>query len=250
VEDIDAEKLHDAVRDAQISCLTQLRKNGASVERYNSLADQLLSKHLKHLPLLLERLEFAYGHSKDDGSATEAEARMKLVVAAADALVATLELNVIAQYFGVQHDPENLAVKKETKEMEGRRHALRLALLRKAAVLADAVSADGASEDAKSSMMKAVEELRRWVPSPDAVKEEERDLLALTLSCYEACRNRIGAALEVLRKRLALRVSDSAKRQQLLRESCKLYRRLGWDHWALNTEELMHRDCPVALPPL
>merc|ERR1712032_725509 len=134
--------------------------------------------------------------------------------------------------------------------MEERRHALRLALLRKAAVLADMVSAEGASEDAKASTMQAVEELRRWVPSPDAVKEEERDLLALTLSRHEACRNRTGAALEVLRKRLALRVSDSAKRQQLLRECCKLYSRLGWNHWALNTEELMHRDFPVDLSPL
>merc|ERR1712217_352352 len=86
-EEIDAEKFQNAERDAQISCLTQLRKDGASPERYNRYADQLLAKHSKHLPLLLERLEFAGRRSDGADKQIPDKERMSNVVTAADALV-------------------------------------------------------------------------------------------------------------------------------------------------------------------
>jgi len=248
-EEIDAEKLADAVRDAQLARLTQLRKDGAKPERYGRLADQLLSEHKDHLPLLLERLEYAARPADGEGART-AEERAGSVVSAADALVATLDLDAIAQHFGMQHDAEKPEVKKLVKKMEEQRTALRTALLRKTAALADLASEDGAPQDAGDALAAASEALCRWVPGPDAVKEDERDLLALTSARREVCRGRPGAALQTLRKRMALRVSASAEAKKLRQEAIKLYRALGWDHWAANQEELMHRDYPPAVPPL
>jgi hypothetical protein len=248
----DAEKLRDAVRDAKLACLTELRKGGASSERYGQLADQLLAEHPDHLPLLLERLEFAAGapSGSDASPASTAQDRADSVSSAADALVATLELDKIAQHFGTRHDSEKPEVKKEVEKMEKRRAALRTALLRKAAALAELTVQEGAPEESKTALVAASEDLHRWAPGPDAVKEDERDLFALATSRYERARGRPGAGLEVLRKRIALRASGSAEAKQLRLEACTLYRQLGWHHWETNQEELMHRDFPPAQPPL
>jgi len=247
----DAEKLSDAVRDAKLACLTELRTSGASADRYGHLADQLLAEHPDHLPLLLERLEFAARASGgSEESLASVQERADSVSSAADALVATLNLDAIAQHFGTRHDSDKPEVKKEVEKMETRRTALRTALLRKAAALAELTVQEGAPEESRAALLAASEDLHRWVPGPDAVKEDERDRLALATCRYEAARGRPGAGLEALRKRMALRASGSAEAKQLRLEACKLYRQLGWQHWEANQEELMHRDFPPALPPL
>ena len=95
-------------------------------------------------------------------------------------------------------------------------------------------------------------QLKQWVDKPDALKEEEdKDALALTLMRHELARSRPGAALKVLRARLAAQEPGAKRAKELGKECVKLYREvLGLELWAENMDEALFAKFPVVKLPL
>ena len=137
-----------------------------------------------------------------------------------------------------------------------------MSLLAKAAALGKCVpvldDADGnnatkakSSNETTESFCTAVAELKQWVDSADALKEEsDKDALALTLMRYELARSRPGAALAVVRERLSKLKPDAKGAKELATEAIKLYRSLELEAWAVNAEETQFARFPVVKLPL
>ena len=254
----DAKALDEAVRDAKLQRLTALRSEGASHERYRALADVLLAEHSAHLPLLFENISFAQKGAVPASIATTEPAWRAAAVSAAVASLRApagpVDVEKLAQYFGCHHESETADEKKRAKEMDEHRAALRFALLAKAVALSDALAESDASSSSTASseaFEEAIDELKRWVPGPDALKDEdERDRYALVIARYEVGRARAGAALETLRKRLSSQKPESKLARDLTDELVSLCRSLGFDHWATNAQEDCFRRFPVVRRPL
>ena len=149
----DAEALDEALLEAKLKRLKALRTSGASAARYEALADQMLTAHRAHLPLLLEVLAWKRSAAPlpDDLSAGEpaaAEWRASEVGAAAELLRAPegpIDPTELAGYWGVAHDdgPDaSQADVERSKEMCRQRSAWRLALFAKAEALGGVAAAE------------------------------------------------------------------------------------------------------------
>ena len=135
--------------------------------------------------------------------------------------------------------------------MNEHRTALRFALLANAVALSNALAESDSSAFSSKAFEAAIEELKQWVPGPDALKDEdERDRYALVIARYELGRARAGAALETLRKRLSSQNPGSKLSSDLTNEHISLCRSLGFDHWAINAQEDCFRRFPVVRRPL
>uniref|UniRef100_A0A7S3WM75 tripeptidyl-peptidase II n=1 Tax=Emiliania huxleyi TaxID=2903 RepID=A0A7S3WM75_EMIHU len=253
----DVDELERSVFRARLQRLGALRKAASSAERYNALADAMLAESPPPLDkgkslgleLLLEVLAFRR-QAKPPAALAEADMagwRAEQVQPAAEAVLDLIDADEVSTHFGRTHESEGAskAAKEHATMMDEQRSALRLALLARASALA---SLPVESE----SFSTAVAELKQWVDKPDALKEEEdKDALALTLMRHELARSRPGAALKVLRARLAVQEPGAKRAKEVGKECVKLYRDvLGLELWASNMEEALFAKFPVVKLPL
>lgn len=118
-----AEKLALAVRDAKLQYLqTELRK-WPTREDHAALLKELLASYPEHLPLLQERITAAEEIKDPDPEEAKAEepARIQRVLEAADALLATIDLDGLAAFLGRRTDPEDKTAVRQGKEWELRK---------------------------------------------------------------------------------------------------------------------------------
>jgi hypothetical protein len=261
--DDDDEKLAKAVLKAKLKHLADIGTGSKSAERYAALSSSLLAENPKHLPLLLEVLSHArkVDAPEEISADTVNSWRSEKVVAAAERFIAPagpIDTNAVAQYFGCNRELPDDATKAEKdhkKDMEDQRAALRLSLLAKAYALSALVPFDNGSScpegKAVDDFCAAVLEMKRWVSSESAVKDDaDKDAFALTLARYEVCRAKPGAALALLRKRMGKHHAESARAKDVAKECIGMYRRVGVECWAVNLEEALYNLFPVGKRPL
>lgn len=260
----DEEELKKAILAASLERLTKLRTSKASIARYDKLSVALKKENAKHLPLLLEVLTHAKTvEAPEDGPPTSW--RAVRVGAAVSAIQDAVDEDDIALYFGRAHDhadaPDKKEAKKKAKEMDEQRSALRAALLARASTLAPAeigdinVAWEGAESEGDDGSLdgfkEAVRGMKAWVTSPDALSDEEdKDTLALVLVKYELVMGRPGSALSLLRARIGAQTPASKLGKAMREDLAVLCRNLGFQHWALNTDESVLRNYPSTQVPL
>lgn len=101
-----------AVRDASIAALGKL-SDPAAFER---LFGSLVETNPTHVPLLRARLDF----EDKDWPTLRATASAERITAAADALVATVDIAALAGYWGLRHDADDAASPADTAELAKR----------------------------------------------------------------------------------------------------------------------------------
>lgn len=118
-EDTDEDKAKPALIDLQLPIIDKIKDD----KEKRAYIDDLLSKHPKHLPLLVASLK----ELKD-------EAEPKDIKKAADLILAEIDENALAAYLGRKPLPANEQTeedKKLKKEMDGKKSAWNLAYSRK-----------------------------------------------------------------------------------------------------------------------
>lgn len=227
---VPAFNLAESLRDHQIKFLASLKDEAAREEAFAAIAPALLTQFPAHLPLLELRL-------KQIDERADRAARLHEVVAHADALIAQIDANEVAAYFGRRHHEVTLtseagasaAAAAEAAEaaalkrrMEERRATLREALFRKARALADMAAAAATAQaqlQAQSSTADAVAplvarherafaELKSWLSEKEEAKLP-RDYAAMQLAA-DRRQCRWGIVLKALNEQIATE-GESAK---------------------------------------
>eukprot|EP00931_Biecheleriopsis_adriatica_P051346 TRINITY_DN29771_c0_g1_i1.p1 TRINITY_DN29771_c0_g1~~TRINITY_DN29771_c0_g1_i1.p1 ORF type:complete len:1260 (+),score=292.17 TRINITY_DN29771_c0_g1_i1:143-3781(+) len=213
-----AEKLADAVRDAQIKHLESLRKLATQAE-HKALLAELLAAHPKHLPLHLERLA-ALEEVKDPKASEDAVlSRLADVVSAADELLASVDLNALAAQRGRRVDQEDKKAVQAAKECDKEHDAVVRALTSKVLALAKQTEKTGTGAEKVAA---AYKELSQWV---DVTEAKHARVTAL----YEKALQNLGLALAALNKQMG---EEKAPTAEVLQERAELLEALGWKAWA------------------
>ncbi|KAG2434097.1 hypothetical protein HXX76_007824 [Chlamydomonas incerta] len=136
VEKTPEEKLSEAVRDAQIKLLKDLKlSDAAQAALYDKLLAELTSAHPGHLPLLTEHLKKLDGR---EAAVRNTAAGLAAVVAAADAVIGAVDAGALAAFYGVKGGDDTPEYRRVKKDMDERKAALVDGLARKAAALMEA----------------------------------------------------------------------------------------------------------------
>jgi len=267
------ETLQEAMLDAKVKVLATLRKKGNSSDVYERLSRETYESNKDYLPLLLELLEYkaispAPGKNAtakpDDDDAADIEWRAEHMKTAVDTFITEgpIDVGALAQYWGVSHDDSiepSKEKRKQAKEMEAQRKAVRKVLFTKARYLAPyrygvdniTLTSPPPVDAAASPFISAVRDMKKWVSKPADLEESDHDTLALILADYEISIGHAGAALEILRKRVKEQPTTSTSEAKQVALRClALYRALGWSHLVGNMEEILMQRFPVATAPL
>jgi len=250
-EDEEEELLTEAVFASKIKFLAALRTKNKATE-HAALAAEMKAEDPSSIPLLLELLAAAKTVPEDetDGEKWSAAEIEKVRSAMMAENGGPVDAAVLAQYFGLNVDEEELKLdkdkKKLKKDMEEQRTALRAVLLAAADALGGRVNkAD--DTDAVAAFDASVGELKKWVGSgKDLAEDDDRAILAiLTARHVRICRGRTAKAVEVL---LAARKElGDGKHKVLTEELVTVYEKMdGLGHVVENERNDMFARFPVA----
>ncbi|CAL8469996.1 g9538 [Coccomyxa elongata] len=241
------ERLKEAVRDAQVSFLKQMKRDTPEEDAaYMKFDTDLLKEHPKHLPLLSARLA-----SIKSVSPELHPKKFEEVVAAADEVIAAIDTTALAKHLARKTPEEGPGAAAKKKEAEEQKTALLDALEKKANALLElqptapekTTSAAGPEEQASASEVPAdsfeaaILELQTWA---DTTEETYALLHAKRL----ARKGRFAGALKALEKSASPEDKPPAKEVLLYRE--ELFQKLGWQHWALQEESRIKECFPSA----
>ncbi len=207
----------EAVRDLEVEKLAVLRKAKA-FDDFDKLAARILAKHKGHVPVLVEQMKRVE--------------KPEAVIPAADRVLARLNGDRIAAYFGRKQEPKKRAEKKKHKRMEMLKEALTDALFHKAKAQSEM------GEPAQAAFRATFKQLGTWT---DTKKGRYLELEV----AHERARGRLGAALEMLQAQM----KKGPAKQQLHAQRAKLFEALGWTHWAAHERTSMALRFPPGYPP-
>eukprot|EP00854_Cymbomonas_tetramitiformis_P007018 gene7018-8369_t len=148
-----ANGLQDAVRDAQVAFLKQMKlEEDEARQMYTVTRAQLLEQYPEHLPLLLEGLErFADVLEKAEEGVEKVQAAAR-AVEAADAVIAVCDIQALAVHVARRCSIEGAGAAAQRKVMEEQKKALIYALACKCGALLDTERLSiGKVEEAESS---------------------------------------------------------------------------------------------------
>ncbi|KAK9809052.1 hypothetical protein WJX72_008467 [[Myrmecia] bisecta] len=248
------ERLADAVRDAQVKLLKDLKTDTPEAEaEYAALLKQLLAEHPQHLPLLLEPLKRLDGLDKEKRTA-----KLQDIVAAADAVIKAIDTDALALYVAQKCAEEGTGAAKRKRENDERKAALVEALEKKCAALlqlypsapsaapAAAEPAEAPAEPAGPSGQEladpfeaAFAELRKWADTAEGAG-------AVLHAKREARAGRLASALKALDK--ASDPDDKPATKEVLQLRAELFQQLGWPHWQQYEETRIKDYFPPAFP--
>lgn len=225
------EKFREQLRDLKLKQLVELRAAKDKEEAYEELFAELLEEWPEHLPLLFERLKQAETR-RDENPAG--------VIAAADAIVALIDQDALAQHYGRRLDPEDKEAAKTRAEMDQSKQQLLEALAAKLKAAHAWESALAKDEEAArlADLSRSLAEL--WEVDPIYPTFEEvldeievwEDPTAGTkyTEMFLEREQRIGRLAkthELLEKLISEKPFDKKLRQR----QRDLIRELGWDRW-------------------
>ncbi|KAF6251901.1 subtilase family-domain-containing protein [Scenedesmus sp. NREL 46B-D3] len=256
-----AERLSEAVRDAKLALLKELKSDqpeeAAAAE---DLIAELLAEAPAHLPLLLEVMKRRDAAAKGDART----AQLPAITAAADAVVAAINTSELAAFMALRapadtdeanssssssSSSEASSSSSSYKQQKAEKDAEKAALLEALRVkLKGQLELEEAAPDdaaAAADVAATAAKLRQWV---DTAADKEYLLLHARV---EAAAGRPAAALTALDKLLApsdeVPAAAAPEASQLKR---KLLQQLGWQHWKAYDQAWARVKFPAKLPPL
>lgn len=250
-EKIDNE-LMESIRDLQIS---YLKKFPANSRARKLLTKELESNYPNHLPLfitnlelLLESFETATGGSGGEDASLETAHK---ICELADELLKKVDLNELAQYYGIKQDTNaNEIAKKKKKENDEKKKAVILSYRAKAQALAFLSETTSSSSTTSSNELdtlfeKTWKELAQWLDSTPPTSDFKNLQIYIN---RERKAHRFGNALKALNKYLneVGLTSDAAKEyEKALDLKFKLLTDLEWEIW----KEYEKRWKLIRIPP-
>ena len=211
-----AERLQQGYLDFRLEQLASLHWDNDQ-----PLVEQLTTELLEQFPDESRRIQVARLHLVDND---DREERLSAVVAAADAVIATVNRRRLARHFGTRPDPEQA---ERNAEREAERSALIDALYRKGRalgfmelpeVLAEHPIEYKAAHDA--AFERTFEQLSRWADTTEA------DYFRLHAR-RDSRRERFAQALQLLNRH----ADDFTDDQEFAEKRRDLYEELGWNDW-------------------
>jgi len=221
----DADKLKDALRDVQVKHLEGLRK-WATKDDHAGMLTRLQGEFAGHLPLAQEELKAAL-ELKAPGTPENDAVWLKKVVEAAGKVVASVNLDALAQHAGRRIDSEDKAAVRAGKDMDKQKAAVIEALSEKVLALAKLGE--------KEELVTAYKALGAWVDVNDTKYSKQA-------AAVERAHGRLALALAAVNKQLA---TDPSKRP-LLEERIDLLQQLGWEAWAEHERKALLVKFPKA----
>jgi len=214
-----AEKLTEALRDTRVKHLEALRK-WPTKDEHAALVAELLKEHASHLPIHLERLKAAeeLKDSDEAKAAADEPARLRAIVAAADALLAVVDVEGLATQLGRRTDKDDAAAAKKRKDTDKTKEAVVTALSKKVVALAQLAGTDGAGAE---DVVAAYKLLAGWVDVTEAK-------YGRITAAREKVAGRLGLALAALNKHIA---AEATPKRELFEERVALLEDLGWTAW-------------------
>ncbi|KAG2453913.1 hypothetical protein HYH02_002116 [Chlamydomonas schloesseri] len=203
------EKLSEAVRDAQIKLLKDLKLSDApQAALYDKLLSELTSAHPGHLPLLTEHLKKLDGR---EAAVRNTAAGLAAVVAAADAVIGAVDAAALAAFYGVKGGDDTPEYRRTKKDMDERKGALVDALARKATALMEAeelVAEEQKKQEKGAAAAPAAAEAKPEAQEGEAAPQEGEPAAAVpaevTAAAPEvkpaAAPDAVGACMQELRK--------------------------------------------------
>ncbi|TYZ58696.1 hypothetical protein PybrP1_007836 [[Pythium] brassicae (nom. inval.)] len=221
----EAELAAEAVRDLLLARVRKLAGKPAFAAAWQRLADQ----HPTHLPVVQAKL-----HHVDAES--ERLSALDDVVVAADAVLALVDQDELARFFGTRSVPgdQPAAQKKLQKDKSATKEILVDALSRKARALGDAGKWD--------EFLAAFAALQKWADA-DASAFLHVDLL------HDRHHGALGLALQRLRKVADLDAAEKDKivgEDKLRKELLAALDALQWTHWSAAEEQWQRRRSPAS----
>jgi len=185
-----------------------------------------------------QMLTLMSSHLSDQESACGRKdaAMLTKLVAAAEEVVALLDVTALAAAFGVAIDKDDKEQAKQRKKDEAKKKALVVALHTKALALADLHALDAAAHPL-AALDAAVAALHKWAAHSEHVK----------LTCrWHKAHGRSATALSVLNETLGKEKKPPSKENLELKT--ELYDALGWSHWASLGKAVLHVKFPPGFP--
>ncbi|GLC44539.1 hypothetical protein PLESTB_000062200 [Pleodorina starrii] len=150
-----AEKLNEAIRDAKIKVMKELKLSEPDqAELYDKLFSELRASYPGHLPLLLEHLKKMDGQ---EVSVRSSRSGIAAVIEAAKLVVAAVDGGALAAFLGVKAAEDTPEHRKLKAEMEERKSALVEALSRQATALLEAEELQEKEKEKKEGEAAAAE---------------------------------------------------------------------------------------------
>jgi hypothetical protein len=214
------EKLNHALRDAKLKHLESLRK-WPTKDQHATLLKELLAEFPKHIPLLQANIQAAEAIKSPDENKEQELSRHQGIVAAADMLLAAVDLNGLAAHLGRRVDKENAEAVRVGKEWDKARDAVVDALSRKV-VANERRMRLGDGDDAAGQAAAAYKALSAWV-DPSESKHDR------VTAAYERAAGRLGLALAAVNRLIG---EEKPPKKESLEERASLLDALGWSSWA------------------
>jgi hypothetical protein len=218
------ENFNEAKKKNAVDYIEFLLKKG-HLNNVEALLPKFLQEFPNHLPLLKQRIDLQLRLVKD-----KSVAEFQAVAAACDALLANIDTQAMALFFGVKHDDES--DKPALQLHNDKKDTLLFALNAKGIALADIFKLEP-SEDIKKSIKATISEISHWVKL-----SEEPKYLGLYVT-VERLEGNLSGPLKALKK-----VLTTANEKPLRELEIELCRELRWDHWVAQRSAKLLTDFP------
>lgn len=216
------EKLDEAIRDLKVKSLDDLTSKEKEDGKFEELFDEFVKDYPKHLPLLVSKLRYLDSHSKRKEKLGE-------VIASAETVLAEIDEDSLAMYFGRKSDPDDPKANKLKKEMKEKKSFLLEALARTAMA-----HNDMNTDESKTKFDETLTRIKAWVEL-----ESEKQYLSIYLEREKrACR--YGTVVKAINKILSKEVKEKdflypLSKSRLMEERAAALEKLGFT-------ELVERD--------
>jgi len=230
------EKYSEARRKAALEHLGTLRKIETE-QAYNTFLAEVSAEWRNDVRVLSDAIKGAQEIKPKEESDEELQQRQSRVIAAADALIAAVNLNELAAHMGRRIDPEDKEAVKKGEEFDAQKDALLLALGAKTTVLADvhAGKLPGGGEECIGKLQESHKLLGTYTDLADAKQGK-------LVAAYEKASGRPGLALAALNAFIA---KEDKPGKALFEERAELLEALEWPSWAEHQREELITKYPA-----
>ncbi|RIB23882.1 subtilase family-domain-containing protein [Gigaspora rosea] len=226
------EDLLEAIRDLQIS---YLKKFPAESTAREELLSDLEDRYPSHIPIFQNKLELLL-ESTSSGSNGEKEnmspETANKILEVSEELLKKIDLDELAQYYGVKQDPNpNEAAKKKKKENDDKKKAVILALGSKIQALAVLSSISSSSDNLSTQLEETWKQLAQWLDALPPVSDFKQLQIYITRERRE---KRYGNALKALGKwfgETGLGNDNIKDYEKALKLKIELLKEIEWKPW-------------------
>ena len=227
------ESLDDAIRDLKVAKLDELTSKDKEEGKFELLYDDFIQQYPKHLPLLMSKLRYLDAHPKRKDRLTD-------IIASANAVLAEIEEDALAMYFGRKSDLDDPKANKLKKEMKEKKSFLVEALARSAMA-----HCETDTEASKTKLDQIFKRIKAWVDI-----DSDKQYFALCVE-REKRAGRYGLVVKAINRILSKEIKEKdflypTSKSTLMEERAAALDKLGYAELVDRDRKMRAVACPAS----